>query len=278
MFYQNILTEISPYQVRVERLNGFGEHRHGDIELNYCVKGSFEVKIDKKKYEINEGEMVLVSPMVAHSFPRREDRNNKVMTVVLGVSLLKNFFSYFSKSNNDVYLISKKIGSDVHEKLYSVLDETVELCQQKDRNNDLLIRGNLYKICSYLIDVIAMFDNCENAKNKALVKVANIEKALEMIYYDHAKPLTVDDAAAATGYGKSNFCKIFKSITGDTFHNVLNRQRVESACGLLGETNIPISEIATLVGFCETKTFCRVFKSVTAHTPGQYRKMKNTGR
>ena len=93
-----------------------------------------------------------------------------------------------------------------------------------------------------------------------MLKVANIKKALEMIYYDHSKPLTVDDAAEATGYGKSNFCKIFKMITGDTFHNVLNSQRVESACGLLSETNMSISEIAATVGFGETKSFCRIFR------------------
>lgn len=277
MFYQNILTEISPYQARVGRLDGFGEHRHGDIELNYCIKGSFDVVIDKKKYKIEEGEMILISPMFAHSFPHHEDNGNRVLTVIVGVSFLKNFFSYFSKSKKDVYVISKIMGSEIHKKLYAVLDETAGFCQQKDKNNDLQIRGNLYKICSYLIDLITDFGDCANAENKEMAKVANIEKALEMIYYDHAKPITIDDAAAATGYGKSNFCKIFKSITGDTFHNVLNRQRVESACGLLSETNMPISEIGALVGFGETKTFCRVFKSVTSHTPGQYRKLKNTG-
>ena len=277
MFYQNILTEISPYQARVGRLYEFGEHRHGDIELNYCVKGSLEVVIDKKKYKINEGEMMLITPMVAHSFPYYDDQANMVLTVIAGVSFLKNSFSFFSKAKDDVYIISTIEGSEIHEKLYAFLDETAEFCQQKEKSNDLQIRGNLYKICSYLIDLITEIGDCKNTKNKELAKVANVENALEMIYYHHTEPLTIDDAAAATGYGKSNFCKIFKSITGDTFHNTLNRQRVESACGLLSETNISISEISTLVGFNDSKTFCRIFKSVTLYTPGQYRKMKNAG-
>ena len=93
-----------------------------------------------------------------------------------------------------------------------------------------------------------------------------------MIYYDYASPLTLDDAASATGYGKSNFCKIFKEITGDTFHNVLNRQRIQSACDLLKETNLPISDIAIQIGFGEPKTFCRIFRSITDMTPRDYRK------
>lgn len=276
MFYQNILTEISPYQARVGYLEGFDEHRHADIELNYCIKGRFEVVIDKKNYKINEGEMILISPMAAHSFPYNTNRERSVLTIIVGVSFLKNFFSYFSKAKQEIYVISEDKSSETHKKLYSVLNETAEFCQQKDRNNELQIRGNLYKICSYLIDELTSSSDFSKEENKELVKVANIERALEMIYYDHSKPLTIEEAAVATGYGKSNFCKIFKSITGDTFHNVLNRQRVESACGLLSETDMSVSEIAARVGFGETKTFCRVFKSVTSCTPGQYRKMKNS--
>ena len=48
VFYQNILTEIAPYCVKLMHPNVFGEHRHADIELHYCIKGSFEVIIDKR--------------------------------------------------------------------------------------------------------------------------------------------------------------------------------------------------------------------------------------
>ena len=66
-----------------------------------------------------------------------------------------------------------------------------------------------------------------------------------------------------------------RTVTGDTFHNVLNRKRVQNACDLLRETNMQISEIAAQVGFEETKSFCRVFKATVGSTPGQYRKSRN---
>ena len=34
MLYQKILTEEMPYQIMLNRLYGFGDHRHGDIEFN----------------------------------------------------------------------------------------------------------------------------------------------------------------------------------------------------------------------------------------------------
>ena len=65
--------------------------------------------------------------------------------------------------------------------------------------------------------------------------------------------------------------RIFKHIVGETFHSALNRRRVENACCYLGETAIPVSDIAGLVGFADAKSFCRVFKSITGKSPGQYR-------
>jgi AraC-like DNA-binding protein len=81
----------------------------------------------------------------------------------------------------------------------------------------------------------------------------------------------VDDAANATGYGKSNFCKIFKLAYGESFHKILNRHRIENACYFLGETDFSVAEIAEKVGFIDIKTFYRVFKQVTGRTPCEFR-------
>ncbi len=272
MFYQNILSDLSPYMARVTALDAFGEHRHADIELHYAVRGGFTATVNKRNYEIGEGELLLVSPMTSHAFPPCADRERKILTVVLGVSFLKKFFSYFSGAGKDAYTLMLDGGTDTEGRLTEVLKETALLCGEKSERNDLLIRGNLCKACAYLIDLL--FASSENAgsERRELRRVANVERALEMIYYDYASPLTVEAAAEATGYGKSNFCKIFKSITGETFHQLLSRQRVECACRLLSETDLSVGEISAAVGFGETKSFCRVFRSLTAKTPKEYRR------
>lgn len=273
MFYQNILSDLSPYMARVTALDAFGEHRHADIELHYAVRGGFTATVNKKNYEIGEGELLLISPMVSHSFPLCKDKERKILTVVLGVSFLKKFFSYFSGAGKDSYTLSLTSGTDTEERLAETLNETALLCTEKSERNDLLIHGNLCKACAYLIDLLFASSENVGSERRELRRVANVERALEMIYYDYASPLTVEAAAEATGYGKSNFCKIFKSITGETFHQLLSRQRVERACQLLSETGLSVSEISAAVGFGETKSFCRVFRAFTEKTPGEYRRI-----
>ena len=274
MFYQNILKDASPYYVNTGILSGFGEHRHADIEIHYCLKGSFEVVLEKKPHVVNEGDLVLIGSMVSHEFPTIIDKKRKILTIIVGVSFLKKYFTPFCELalTSPIFTLSKT--SEENGKLIELLSETASICDAKERRNELMIQGNLYKICSYLIDMASAANPMREQDNRDIKKVANIDKALELIYYNYADPLTVDDAALASGYGKSNFCKIFKNIVGDTFHNVLNRQRVDTSCGLLSETNLPVSEIALQVGFGDAKTFCRVFKEIKGITPGTYRKQR----
>lgn len=274
MLYQKILTDGRPYELILSEFGVFSEHRHADIEFNYCIKGSFDIIINKKKYHVNEGELSLISPMTSHEVPDCNDEECLVLTTIVGATFLREHFGAFTKSVFSTNVLSLNEPTQTNIKLRELLDETVELYQNPTRNSNLIITGNLYKIFAFLVDELTELTESEQVEKRDLRMVANIEKALELIYHDYTKPITIEDAAIATGYGKSNFCKIFKSIVGDSFHCVLNRQRIKSSYGLLSETTMSISEIAQEVGFGEAKTFCRVFKNVAGITPGEYRKNK----
>lgn len=269
MIYQKILTDERPYHMRKGPLNGFCEHRHADIEFNYCLEGGFDIVIEKKKYRVEAGQMSFVRPMASHEIPRL-DEERKVITVVVGSTFLKKYFPLFTAAHNAPAII--KLDGEKHSQteIRRLFAECGELLDEPTKNTELLLTGNLYKICAYLLSELPEVDGAED--NYELKMIASVDRALEMIYYDYPKPLTVEDAAAATGYGKSNFCKIFKTVVGDTFHRTLNRQRIRSACGLLTETRMSISSIAEEVGFGEAKTFCRVFGEIMGMTPREYRR------
>lgn len=275
MFYQQILTGKTSYHVAtgVTMPRGFMEHRHADIEIHFCLSGVLDAIIDKTSYKVAEGEMILIPPMASHEFPKHDDEGARILSIIIGPTLLKEHFNKFSGECFSSPLCRFDDTVKTHRKLRNLLLECAELVDSQQDTAELLIKGNLYKIMAYILTSFARTCN-ESAQTNDFKMVAKIEKALELIYYHYAEPITIDNAADATGYGKSNFCKIFKNIVGDTFHNVLNRQRVENACILLKETATPISEISQQIGFGETKTFCRVFKTVMGLTPGGYRKGK----
>ncbi len=136
---------------------------------------------------------------------------------------------------------------------------------------ELHIKSNLYKISALLFQLFQE-RNIINIQSKRNEDVNKIDLALEAIYNRYNEPLDVEGISRLCGYSKSNFCKVFKNITGDTFHNALNNRRVEIACILLRETDDMIEGIARKTGFLDSKSFCRFFKGTMDQTAEQYRK------
>ena len=272
MLYQNLLLGENPYYISLGSVINFAEHRHPEVEFIYCIRGSFDIIIDRVTYTVSEGELALVAPMAAHEYKNKPDDERRTLVIEVGPALIR---SHFSALTSAVFQPPVKRLDKTRENcrcLLTLLNDTAALCQSRGDCHELLIEGNIHKIFAYILREYSDGSRMSDSDFRA---VANIEKALELIHRRYAEPITVEQAADITGYGKSNFCRIFKNIVGDTFHNVLNRRRVENACCILDETALPVADIAPLVGFADAKTLCRVFKTVTGTSPGQYRKNRN---
>lgn len=64
----------------------------------------------------------------------------------------------------------------------------------------------------------------------------------------------------------------FQAEMGCTPTEYKNRLRMEQAKNMLRDDDMPVSEIAFLMGYENTAYFCKIFKRETGMTPSQYRK------
>ena len=273
MLYQKIQSSEQPYYIGLGHMAPFQEHRHADFELNFCVEGAFDILADKKRFRVEAGCTTLIPPMCSHEIPKDECGERTAMTITVGMSLLKRHFSDFSHLVSAPRVLDLRSPENRH--IHALFMECAEALRDGHALSDLLITGNIYKIFAYLFDAPAAVPSGTNAD---YLKIENVEKALELIYYNYKEALSVEQVAALTGYSKSNFCKIFKKVVGESFHQALNRQRVNNAAGLLRATDMAVSDIAAEVGFSESKAFCRVFKAIYGVTPGQYRRSGADGK
>lgn len=91
-----------------------------------------------------------------------------------------------------------------------------------------------------------------------------------------AEDLAVADLAQVVGMSQYYFSKLFKLSTGITPHQYVMRQRVEHAQELLRDSNTPLAEIATRVGFETQSHFTSVFRRLAGATPKHYRERHQT--
>lgn len=269
MIYQKLLVGKEPYFISVNVVSAFEAHRHPEIELSYCLTGSYTVLVDNKKHHLKEGGLLFVAPVVSHEILEPNTPSSRSITMELGPSLLGEHFQRFMKLHANCVCLDLKTHN--HTQLRQLIEETAVLHEKRPNFYDLEIKGNLLKIGAILLQLICGQENPSDATNEKQ-NIMKIQKALSLIQNRYNEPLTVETASVECDYSKSNFCKIFKSITGDTFHNALNRHRIDIACMHLQTSSDSIEEIALNVGFTDTKSFCRVFKKIMGQSAGAYRK------
>jgi YesN/AraC family two-component response regulator len=163
------------------------------------------------------------------------------------------------------------LNTEKGKRIRDLFCECAEMKGSGTAEAELVITGNIYKILAYFMGEFSNLGEAV-ARERDLSQIESVEKALEQIYLHYREPLTVEGVADLVGYGKSNFCKIFKKTVGEGFHQALNRHRVACAEGLLKASRLSVAAVATEVGFADVKSFCRVFKAVKGISPGQYRK------
>ena len=268
MLYQNLLMDEYPYYVILRDVVDFQKHRHPDIEIDFCLEGSYAIKIDNKDYHMTSGDLAISLPMHSHEIVTN-GTPSKALTIVVGPTLLGDYFKAFH--NSSIKNFHFHLSPKDHKELVELLKETAELKENPTSFSELTIKGNIYKICSFILERFISSES-SGTNSDSLRSVANVERALELIHHNYSEDIKIEEVAEMCGYSKSNFCKIFKNITGNTFHNVLNHHRINIACNLLKETNYSVEDISQRTGFSDSKSLCRVFKNTLGCTPGEYRK------
>lgn len=83
--------------------------------------------------------------------------------------------------------------------------------------------------------------------------------------------MSLESIARATGVPQERVTSHVKAASGLLFKPYLNRVRVEAARKLLLETDLPVSEIAGLVGYGNIPHFNRIFREIVGTTPSALR-------
>ena len=267
MIYQTLLPATNPYVVYILTTSlGFPKHKHHEIELIYSPADTvIELTLGDENQLISGGEVAVVGTLTPHGI-NFNGNTCEIMVLELGPLFLKEHFQALS----DLDLTNPKIDltsdDETTKDLKRCLDDIYAMYLGKTKKDELLIIGNIYRICSHIIKLKSI-NHVSGSKKDA----KKLKKALNYIHTNYAKKITLDETADMVGYSKGNFCKAFKAATGLSFHTYLNNYRITNACYLLANTEMSIGTIAESVGFSEFKTFCRVFRTVVGKTPSEYR-------
>lgn len=94
---------------------------------------------------------------------------------------------------------------------------------------------------------------------------------LQYIQNNICEPMNLGDIAQRFSFNYTYCSELFKKNLGVSFVQYLTQLRLNSACQLLTQTDLPAAEIAQRCGFGDVRVFFSAFKKRFGSTPAQFR-------
>lgn len=246
-------------------------HAHKEIELIYVVKGTLDVKVREKLYQLNEQDFLIVNSNEPHSLMSNADNLFSIMhfNYLQLSSLLSQENIQFTcnsienpqKENQKLCLIIEELLSvylkQPHSSVVEVLEKTLKLVSR-------LESFYLEKQESLLVDV----DSVDKGNSQRLSEI------LEYVRAHFREPLSLEEVASVQYITVPYLSKFFKKQTGKTFSQYVNKVRLAYAVNELTLTDKSITRIALDNGFPNLAAFNRVFTEHYHEKPIDYRKKK----
>lgn len=129
-------------------------------------------------------------------------------------------------------------------------------------------------IKSIAYGIIAELSRSDYIAKLSSKKYSVISRAIVYLEENYDKNPSVAELANMCSVSESTFRELFKSYSGLSPHDYIAKARIERAKKLLADGVMTISELAYSLGFGDTSSFGRFFKSEVGVSPGEWRKNK----
>ena len=124
---------------------------------------------------------------------------------------------------------------------------------------------SLMKGISFIVNSIATASSADDSKD-------DVQRAKEFILANISNNISVKDVADYVHLSPEYFSKLFKKEVGENVKNYIMRIKVAAAKDLLENPNIPVSMVASELGYSNFSHFTQMFKKHENITPSDYRK------
>ena len=237
------------------------QHSHDFCEILYVAGGAGEAILEGKKFRLAPGDLEVVNPGTLHE--ERTDAKAPLRLIFLAI--------------RDFAVPGLPAGCLSQEK-YRVLS-----CGEYRYKMDIYLRELLQETSSQIEFYQEISQGLVSALLVLVMRLIRInpedeaalsqecQKIKEYLDQNFTSPITLDSLSETVYISKHYLSHLFKEQTGVSPIKYLTSKRMEKACELLSETELPVSEVSKAVGYENPLYFSQVFKRIYGISPVKYR-------
>jgi AraC family transcriptional regulator len=232
----------------------------GGCRVSGDVGGGRFTQMSKK------GDLLLTPPDVATTVVM--DHSQRVRSLAFPVAQWQSLIDEaadgrFSFGSSDMY--GRIFDSSA---IRSALRSLWALCDEEGAPSRLLARA---AGCEILAELSRLGGAPFTSAKGGLAAWAE-RRSLELMRARLSEDISLDELAAEAQLSPFHFARMFKQSLGVPPRVYLTRLRLEKACELLEQTDLPVTEIAFEVGYSSNQVLARVFLKHRRMSPTDYRR------
>ena len=254
------------------------QHWHEELEWVYAEYGILNLTIHGKSFVLNPGDFCFINSGELHEIKSVGEslhhavvfnpgfldfslydacQHNFIRPVTSGTLLFPTFCSAFSPQDHKQVLF--------HMQEIIRLYHTLPICALLSIKIHILHMIELFFQADYFLE--------NKLSTKGKDSLNKLKQVIEYIHMNYAELIPLLALSEICFMSPNYFCRYFKQETGKTPVSFINEYRIEKACEMLSESELPVSEIALSVGFDNFSYFIRKFREYKGVTPKKYRSL-----
>ena len=256
-----------------------------NYEIIIMNKGTMYIQQDEEKYELKEGDILLLEPGLNH---KGYDFSNKgtsfywvhfycneacLISSIDAASeiLIAQNNPYFNGLNSSILLPS--LARNLNMDRIKVLFRQLLHLSQSNYYTNLSVN---YILTSLLVEITEqVILDFKTSIKRNIPEVDVLPQILQWIKIHLTKNISLKDVAYEFNFSKEYLARYFKKRMGMSMQEYINYLRISDAKQLLCNSNLNIKEIAYELGFIDEKYFLKLFKKYENLTPKKFRNAYN---
>lgn len=227
-------------------MHTFGPAIRQHYLIHYVTRGKGRLWMNDTCYVIEKDTMFLIRPGITCVYQADKDDPWEYCWICIDGYDVENMLnnSGFDKVNP---LFFDKSNGEVRDAMLNFI-----FYFSKYKNNEYMLLSRLYNI----------FGHMKIQMKKQQAKSIHVEKAIDYIYENYYKSITIIDIANYLGIDRTYLYRLFKEEYNMSPQKYLLNFRLKAAMNKLEGGNMSIAEIAYSCGFNDASAFCHQFKKV----------------
>lgn len=249
-------------------------------ELLYVDRGKLQLEVDDEIVRLSAGQGILYAPGSLH---RLIDSNNDFINILslsfVASKLDKQFFEnkIYTFDPFEKNLIAKLItvGNRYFER-NSIKPDGMKGMRPKADAPDYVLPFVKSSIEYFLLLLYQKNDQSTSVYTpKHQYATPIINQAVEFMFQNTDKKLSIDDIATHVKMSNSRFRTLFKEVTKQSVIDYFNDIKIEQAKILIRKDLYSFAEISERLGYSSESYFSSHFKQKTSMTPSEYSQLVN---